>query len=685
MGIGQIFRKTLKTARHTVFNLHTQMQSIQQDLKKLPFHPRLIIGFVSPNAQMNDIAAQIKREFPHCQVVLSTAAGTLCNANGPEIYQSTANEWRDVVLQCYGEHLIQHVEMVKVPLGSEDLKAGTIEKSLDKRIDDIHMALQKVPLSMNIDYRNTIAYVTFDGLSRSETFFMEAIYRSGRFPCLFVGGSAGGHLDFKATYVHDGQQCLQNHAIITFIKMPSHMQFGVFKSQNFEATSFSFNVLTASQENRYVTEVIDRKGDISTMLELLCQELQCQPEQLREHLVDYSFAVKVSDELFVRSVQDIDIQNKRIYFYCDIAAGEEIFLVKRTPFVDTTRKDFAEFMRNKPGQPVAGLLNDCILRRLTNSQSLAEMDPVFAGLPVLGSSTFGEILGLNLNQTLTAIFWFDVSKNKDICFHDGYIDQFVQRYCEFRAMFLHREVSRLTGLNRVLVKQIEYFKNNDYHSIIHSDGFDKKVRPIFQGLEQLGVMLGDAERLRTEMASELASCANELNQSVDELSGHVQTQATAVEESEVTVGGMACQASTVANNARQLAGSSDKIQDIVHVIQQISEQTNLLALNAAIEAARAGEYGRGFSVVADEVRNLAEKSHQSANEIGDDVVTLASEIRAVAHEIESQSTSVSELTSMLGSLSEVSTLTAENSVRTKSVADKLLSMTHQSDESIHHD
>ena len=645
------------------------------DLEKIRFSPTFVCAYVSPHIDFDQVARTLESRFPDVPKTICTTAGEL-HAEAGKLYCPTGNRWDRVVVQCFDSSVIARAEVVGVPLGCEDMRRGSIDVPVKERIDRITKAIAGVRVNMEIDFRDTLAYVLFDGLSASESFFMEALYDSGRFPCLFVGGSAGGTFDFRNTWLHDGKRKLENHALIAFVKTAPGVRFGVFKSQNFEPAGNSFSVLSASVEQRYVSQVTDAHGRVSTLIEALCETLRCSPANLESTLADYSFAITVGKEMFVRSISQINLDAGRVHFYCDIAPGEELQLVRRTGLVANTDKDFRRFMQGKPGSPVAGILNDCILRRLCNERELAGMGRVMEGSAIAGFSTFGEILGLNLNQTLTGVFFFRVPAGA--AFHDEYVDNFVSHYGEFKAFFLRRQISKLSGLSKVVVKQIEDFKGRQYESRLDASGLEPAMARLFSGLNDLGQALFEADSQRETLAGQLETCANDLYGSVDDLASHIEQQVQAIHQLGESFASLTHQANTSAASARELADASRQIQSVVEIIEQISDQTNLLALNAAIEAARAGDSGRGFAVVADEVRNLAEKSRTSALEIGANISRLASEIGTVANEIESQSDNVASLSSLLGVIEESSGKTAETADHTKEVADTLKNMTRQS-------
>ncbi|MDD3342401.1 MAG: methyl-accepting chemotaxis protein [Sulfurospirillaceae bacterium] len=562
-------------------------------LQNLTMTPKVVLGFVSPSLDFSSISSRLKQALPSTTtLILSTTAGELCSFDKTtpltHLYsQAGAGEGDNIVLMLFDETMVSDVFVAAIPLKSEDMAISS--RTATQRIEAISEELRRVRVPFKMNHEDTLGYTLIDGLSASESFFMEAVYNVGCFPCLLLGGSAGGKLDFKDTYLYDGKRTLRHHALITFIKFTPQFRFAVFKSQNFKKTASQFSILEADPIKRTVTAFLDTKTNKHiNIVEALCIHFACTPEQLDAKLTNFTFGIEIDGEIYIRSVAGIDKVNKKVSFYCDLEAGEELFLLEKTDFVKTTSDNYSEFCRNKP-KPIGAIFNDCILRRLFNSQVLNNLS-IFKEVPIVGFSTFGELLGININQTLTAVFFYEIAANESL--EGEYISHFVQKYAGFKSYFLLRKINRqmmIGNINKAMLVQM------------------KESMPVIQ---TIGNALSNAIESINKIENQLSTVKNQFSIFSTNMGNSSERNADLLVEAE------------------NLTTYVRDIRSVLGIISDIADQTNLLALNAAIEAARAGEHGRGFAVVADEVRKLAERTQKSLNETNVSVTTI---VQAVEH------------------------------------------------------
>lgn len=418
----------------------------------------LAIAFISPELDFPATCEALKGAAGDSPFLAISTAGELCSSGdgAGSLYCTDPLHPAGIVLQLFSTDIMADISIHAVPLFSEDIRRKDIVLSNDQRVEKIRDRLKTLPVNFPVTASDTLALTFVDGLSASENYLMEAVYASGRFPCLFVGGSAGGKLDFRDTYLFDGKDVLQNHAVIAFCKMAKNACFSAFKSQNFRMTGQSFIVLEAESACRTVKTVMSADAiDLLSPVDAMCRMLACSVDQLDDYLSGHTFGIKVDGEIFVRSVAKINRTEGSVEFYCDVNPGDELFLLEATDFIEQTRQDLQTFLQDKPA-PVGTILNDCILRRLNNARNLAGLDDLWS-MPAAGFSTFGELFGININQTLSAVVFFRTREGEVV--HDRFINEFPIHYARYMNYFSQCRLQQVSILNKLRVQVIQKLIN----------------------------------------------------------------------------------------------------------------------------------------------------------------------------------------------------------------------------------
>ncbi len=219
--------------------------------------------------------------------------------------------------------------------------------------------------------------------------------------------------------------------------------------------------------------------------------------------------------------------------------------------------------------------------------------------------------------------------------------------------------------------------------IVNTRSITRPFKEIFKGLknmssdelEETGKTFNRIIQGMTESVGQVKDAAGQVSSASQQFAEASSEQASSLEETSSALEEMAAMAQTSASNAKAatsaantandstevgkeameaITSSSGKVSKIIKVIEEIAFQTNLLALNAAVEAARAGEHGKGFAVVADEVRNLAQRAAKAAGEITELIDSSVQDSRQGQTAVDGIAQGIGEVTDLIAGISKAS-------------------------------
>ena len=338
-------------------------------------NPQVILFFASSKYDPAEVSHAMQAAFPEACVAGCTTAGEI--ADGKMSSESIAAMFLD-------DGIVGHrASAVVEGLSSQVSVRGAVSK-MEQELG--------APVS-SLDIEKYVGIVLADGLSGSEEALMEKI--GDYTDLLFVGGSAGDDLKFAKTHVMLDGKAFTDAAVLLLLEIKNG--FDIVKTQSFRTLGKTL-VATKVDEVRRLVEEFDHQPALTAY----AQALGVPPAEAPSHFMKHPLGLMIEKDPYVRSPQRV--QGEGIVFYCQIKQGMKLEVLEGTDIVAHTLS--AIEARKATGKPISGIIDfQCILRalQLREEGRCDQYGAIFAGIPTVGFSTYGEAYLGHINQTSTML------------------------------------------------------------------------------------------------------------------------------------------------------------------------------------------------------------------------------------------------------------------------------------------